>query len=102
MVISFQLYFFQIPPATTHPLSNSTVSNPQHITGKDNLIPSQQALQNLNQSTINKSPLKEKTLTGELAVESVEGKSDDKPTKRTTLSGKSLTSSTKIRKEERG
>jgi hypothetical protein len=53
-------------------------------------------------STINKSPLKEKTLTGELAVESVEGKSDDKPTKRTTLSGKSLTSSTKIRKEERG
>jgi hypothetical protein len=78
------------------------VSNPQHITDKDNLIPSQQALQNLKQSTINKSPLKEKTLTGELAVESVEGKSDDKPTKRTTLSGKSLTSSTKIRKEERG
>ena len=101
MVISFQLYFFQIPPATTHPLSNSTESNPQHITGKDNLITPQQALQNLKQSTINKSPLKEKTLTDELAVES-EGKSDDKPTKRTTLSGKSLTSSTKIRKEERG
>ena len=77
------------------------MSNPQHITGKDNLITPQQALQNLKQSTINKSPLKEKTLTDELAVES-EGKSDDKPTKRTTLSGKSLTSSTKIRKEERG
>lgn len=94
------------------------MNSPQHITGKDNLIPPQ-AIQNLKQTTINKSPLKEKMLTAEITslnikqgehenkeniktVESVEGKSDDKPTKRTTLSGKSLTSSRKVRREERG
>lgn len=114
LAVGFKLYFFQIPPATTYPLSNSTVSSPQHLTNIDNLTTPQQALQNLK-SSINKSSLKEKPLTDESAslkskqgnhgntenlktVESVQGKSDAKPTKHTTLSGKSTT--TKIRREQ--
>ena len=92
------------------------MSSPQHLTNIDNLTTPQQALQNLK-SSINKSSLKEKPLTDESAslkskqgnhgntenlktVESVQGKSDAKPTKHTTLSGKSTT--TKIRREEQG
>lgn len=92
------------------------MSSPQHFT-LDNLI-TPQALQNHKPSNTNKSPLKGKTLTDELAnlkikqgkkenkdnsktVESVEGKSDEKSTKRTTVSGKS-TIPAKIRREEQG